>query len=93
MLLKFYNNKQFSKEKNKLLIEIMCCTFRYMKPLVGPNYVCYYKLSSLVHPLTSSEMETSYARIADDHNCDTFYFAFVQAASHVVGFFKNLFRL
>jgi len=61
---------------------------------VGPNYICYYKTSSIVHPLEAEEMEVMYHRVLnEDHNCDTFYFAFVRSALTVVEFIKNLFRL
>jgi len=69
-------------------------TFHFRKPLVSPNYICYYKTSSLIHPLTPVEMSAMYERISkEDHNCDTFYFAAVKASLAVVEFLKNLFRL
>ena len=47
-----------------------------------------------MHPVNPSEMEEMWVRILEDgHNCDTFYFAFVQRLSLVVEFVKNLFRL
>lgn len=68
-------------------------TFRFRKPLVGPNYICYYKLSSTVHPLDAGEMEEMYARLDEAHNCDTFYYSFVQIATSFLEFIKNLFRI
>ena len=68
--------------------------FRNKRPEIGPNYVCYYKESPMMHPVNPSEMEEMWVRILEDgHNCDTFYFAFVQRLSLVVEFVKNLFRL
>lgn len=55
--------------------------------------MCFYKTSSMIHPLESDETEEMYVRIADDHNCDTFYFAFVRFAKATAELFKNLFRL
>ena len=68
--------------------------FRNKRPEIGPNYVCYYKESPMMHPVSPIEMEEMWVRILEDgHNCDTFYFAFVQRLSLVVEFVKNLFRL
>lgn len=63
------------------------------KPSIGPNYVCYYKTFPLVHSLMPDEMEEMWVKIKDDHNCETFYFAFVQYATSFVDLFRNLFRL
>ncbi len=63
-------------------------------PQVGGNYICFYKQSSVIHPLEPGEAEAMYERVLhDDHNCDTFYFGFVRAAKAVAEFLKNLFRV
>ena len=61
---------------------------------MGPNYVCYYRESPMVHPLEAHEMEEMWVHVQDSgHNCDTFYFATVQRLTVVVDFVKNLLRL
>ena len=68
--------------------------FRPKKPHIGPDYVCYYKTSVLVHPLSSdSELEDLWIKVGEEQNCDTFYFSIVHAASIAVEFVKNIFRL
>ena len=68
--------------------------FRPWKPILASDYECFYKTSATMHPVPSTEdMEEAYAKLADDHNCDTFYFSFVRGANHVVTFLKNIFRL
>ena len=68
--------------------------FHNKRPQVGPDYECYFKESPLMHPVNPTEMEEMWVRILDSgHNCDTFYFAFVQRLSLVVEFVRNLFRL
>lgn len=68
--------------------------FRLKKPQVGPDYVCYYKESPIVHPLEAEEMDEMWVKIQDTgHNCDTFYFGLVQHLTTFVEFLKNLLRL
>ncbi len=68
-------------------------SFHFRKPIVGPNYVCFYKNSALIHPLDADEIDAMYPRLKDDCNCDTFYFAFIRGARIAAEFLKNLFRL
>ena len=67
--------------------------FRPKKPYIGPDYVCFYKKSAFVHGLTSSEMDDMWLRINEDHNCDTFYFAFVENFNAFSDVVRRIFRL
>ena len=67
--------------------------FKRAKPLVGGDYVCYYKTSALIHPLTPEEMEHMWVKIGEELNCDTFYFFLIKCLTSFFGFFQNLFRL
>ena len=69
--------------------------FRLKKPSVGPDYICYYRESPLVHPVSDpAQMQEMWVRIQDTgHNCDTFYFAAIQRMAAVVDFVKNLLRI
>ena len=70
-------------------------SFLLKKPSVGPDYICYYRESPMVHPIEDPvKMEEMWVRIQDTgHNCDTFYFAAIQRMAAVVDFVKNLLRL
>ena len=67
--------------------------FRSKKPPISSDYLCFYKKSAFVHGLSSSEMDDMWIRINEEHNCDTFYFAFVQYLTSFVDIVKNIFRL
>ena len=56
--------------------------------------MCYYKTSVLVHPVSSDyELEDMWIKVAEEHNCDTFYFSFVHGASIALDFVKNILRI
>ena len=63
------------------------------KPLVGSDYVCFYKKSVLVHPMAAGEQLAMWDKVHADHNCDTFYFSMVKFNNNALVFLKNLFRL
>jgi len=67
--------------------------FRSKKPSIGPEYVCFYKKSALIHGMTSSEMDDMWIKVNDDHNCDTFYFAVLQTMAAFSDTFRRIFRL
>ena len=68
--------------------------FRYKKPSVGTEHICYYKDSAFVHGIESDEMNDLWVRMADsDIHCDTVYFAMVQHLTAIVDFVKNIFRI
>ena len=62
-------------------------------PLVGSDYVCFYKKSVLVHPMSAGEQLAMWEKVHTDHNCDTFYFSMVKFNNNALVFLKNLFRL
>lgn len=68
-------------------------TQHFSKPLVGSDYVCYYKKSVLVHPLSAAEQREMWGRVKEEHNCETFYFNMVKMNNNALVFLKNLFRL
>ena len=70
------------------LIALLC-----RKPLVGSDYVCFYKKSVLVHPMSAGEQLAMWEKVHTDHNCDTFYFSMVKFNNNALVFLKNLFRL
>jgi len=67
--------------------------FRYKKPSIGKDHICYFKESAFVHGFSAREMEDIWVRMADDIRCNTLYFAMVQKASAFLDFFKNIFRI
>jgi hypothetical protein len=67
--------------------------FRAKKPSVNPDYVCFYKKYAVIHGLSTAEMNSMWLRIADDLNCDTFYFGIVEFLASFTELVKNIFRI
>ena len=67
--------------------------FRYKKPSIGTEHICYYKESAFVHGVESSEMNDLWVRMAEEIHCDTFYFSLVQHLTTMLDFVKNIFRI
>ena len=68
-------------------------SFVWRPMAVGGSHTCYFKQSVTVHGSSPEHMEEVWARTQDHHLCDSILFSTMAAASRVIEFVRNIFRI